>query len=334
MGRVLKYLSYFVCLSLVCVVLEYARQGFINDMSIQPINRYSTPDLEASEPTGRPPVFLVTYAAGGDQYFRNQNAVSQFAINKGIDFILNYRKSHIEKDFFETNRTIFNERVGAGMWIWKPYIISRTMENAPEGSIIIYVDSAFKIRKPIARFLEQLGDSDIMLIQDHDFKTGAYTKGDTFYLMDCKDDACRQSSLIWSAILIVKNTSNSRSFIKKWLKACQEEQALNATAYNYMPNYPEYKWHDFEESLLSIVYHKNPEGIKLLSYKDVDDYFVWFHRKNSKSASAKAWYTVYGTEPVINFGDSSKKLPSTGILNLAPIVWLRKELAKRWDVGG
>jgi hypothetical protein len=120
-------------------ILEYARQGFIHDMSIQPVNRYSAPDLEASEPTGRPPVFLVTYAAGGEQYLRNQNAVNQYAINKGIDFILNYRKSHIDKDYFEKNRSIFNEKMGAGMWVWKPYIILRTMESAPDGSLFIWI---------------------------------------------------------------------------------------------------------------------------------------------------------------------------------------------------
>ncbi|WP_156956720.1 putative nucleotide-diphospho-sugar transferase [Candidatus Odyssella acanthamoebae] len=334
MRRILKYSLYLIIALMAGMILEYARQGFMNDMSIQPVNRYSAPDLEASEPTGRPPVFLVTYAAGGEQYFRNQNAVSQYAVNKGIDFILNYRKSHIDKDFFEKNRSIFNEKIGAGMWVWKPYIILRTMESAPDDSIIVYMDSAFKIRKPIPQFIEKLGDSDVMLIQDQDRRAGAYVKGDSFYLLNCKDEACRQAPLIWSAIVVVRNSSRSRSFIKKWLEACQEEQALNATAYNYMPNYLEYKWHHFDQSLLSLIYHKNSEGVKVLSYEEVDNYFIGFHRQAGRSSSNKSWYTVYGAEPTIDLNGGSRKLSSTSLLNTGPIVWLRKQIAKRWDVGG
>lgn len=334
MGRFFKYSFVVIGFLVTCLVLQYAYQGFIVDLSIQPINQYSAPDLEAPEPTGRPPVFLVTYAAGGEHYFRNQNAVAQYAINKGIDFILNYRKSHIDKKFFEKNRRIFNEKIGAGMWLWKPYIILRTMASAPEDSIIIYLDSAFKIRQPVPRFINNLGDDDILLVQNQDLKTGAHVKGDSFYLLGCQDDTCRQAPLIWSAIVVVRNSPRSRAFIKKWLEACQEEKALSATSYHYMPNYPEFKWHHFDQSLLSLVYHKNPKGVKVLKYDEVDPYFIRFHRKGGRSSPNKPWYSLYGIEPVIDFNNNGKKLSSTSLVNLPPVVWLRKQIARHWDVGG
>ncbi len=334
MKKPLKFLSLILGILAVLIILEYAHQGYVNDMSVQPVNRFSAPDLEAPEPTGRPPVFLVTYAAGGEQYFRNQNAVSQFAVNKGVDFILNYRKSHIDVKFFEKNREIFNEKVGAGMWVWKPYVILRTLESAPEGAVILYLDSAFKIRKPVPRFLDQLGDKDIMVVQDQDRLNGAYIKGDTFHLMDCMDDACRQSPHIWSALIVIRNTPASRKIIKQWLEACENIEILSATAGKYVPNYPEYKWHHFDQSVLSLIYYKNRDAMKLINFSDVDNYFIWFHRKAGRHSLLKPWYTVYGAEPIIETGDGYKKLSSWALLNLTPIVFLRKMFSKDWDVGG
>lgn len=330
----LKIVGAIIVVLSVLIVFEYAHQGYINDMSIQPVNRFSAPDLEAPEPTGRPPVFLVTYAAGGEQYFRNQNAVNQFAVNKGIDFILNYRKSHIDVKFFDKNREIFNEKVGAGMWVWKPYVILRTLESAPEGSIVLYLDSAFKIRKPVPRFLDQLGDKDIMLVQDQDRLNGAYVKGDTFHLMNCMEDSCRQSSHIWSALIVIRNSPQSRKIIKQWLEACENIEILSGTGMKYVPNFPEYKWHHYDQSVLSLVYYKNRDAIKLVRYDDVDKYFIWFHRKAGRHSQLKPWYTVYGAEPAIATGDGYKKLSSWALLNLTPLVYIRKLLNKDWDVGG
>src|SRR5208282_2331127 len=60
------------------------------------------------------------------------------ALNKGVDFILNYRKSHIDKEFFEKNKHILSQKKGDGYWLWKPYFILKTLENAPENSTVIY----------------------------------------------------------------------------------------------------------------------------------------------------------------------------------------------------
>lgn len=334
MAKFLKYCFYVSALIAISLTCQYAYQGFVGDLSIQPINRYSAPDLEAPEPTGRPPVFLVTYAAGGEQYFRNQNAVAQYALNKGIDFILNYRKSHLDKDFFEKNRSIFNEKIGAGMWLWKPYVVLRTLESAPDGSIILYLDSAFKIRQPIPRFVENLGDNDIMLLQEQDYKAGAFIKGDSFQLLDCKEEGCRQAPLVRSAIIVVRNSSRSRAFIKKWLQACEQEKALNATPYNLMPNYPEFKWHRFDQSILSLIAYKNPEGVKIVKDESIDNYFILFQRKDEKSSAARNWYSVYGVEPLGSTDNATRKTSSLSLMNLTPVVWLRRQIAKRWDVGG
>jgi hypothetical protein len=91
--------------------------------------------------------------------------MSQFAINKGIDFIFNYKRKDIDIDFLNANKNI-SEKHGAGMWLWKPHLILKTMQNAKEGAIILYLDSAFYITKPITPLIKTLGDSDVILVHD------------------------------------------------------------------------------------------------------------------------------------------------------------------------
>ena len=235
------------------VTLEYARQGYINDISLQP------PFVNQQAPS-----YLVSYADGKDHIFRNQNAMQHYAINKGIDVIYNYRKDLIDPDFIKQNQQIFDEPIGAGMWLWKPYVILKTMQAAPIDSTVIYLDSGFVIKQPLTDIIEHLKEKDVILVHDHDRKNGSYVKGDSFALMSCLTEECRNAPHIWSAAIILKNTKQAQDFIKSWLKAAQNIKILSNKDYKIQQNYPEFKWHHFDQSVLSLVYCQNQNKIKLL----------------------------------------------------------------------
>lgn len=318
--KIFKFIIYLLIFYFVLVVLEYARQGFISDFSLQKIDdRY----INHSDST-----YLISYADGKEHIYRNQNAMMQHANNKGFDFILNYKKRHLDSEFIESHQDILSSNPGAGMWLWKPYILYKTMKEAPENSIILYLDSAFHIKKPVFGFIDVLGDNDVMLVHDHGRKNGAYVKGDSFALTNCLDDACRYSPLIWSAVIMVRNNQNSRNLIKNWLDAASDIRILSGKSYGIKENYPEYMWHHFDQSVLSLIYHNNKSEniakVKLIEPSSVREYFSWFHRKNSKSSPRKIWYSVYGSDPVINFSNNSKSMPSTALLNTPLLVYLRK----------
>ncbi|HJD55767.1 MAG TPA: hypothetical protein LFW21_03875 [Rickettsia endosymbiont of Pyrocoelia pectoralis] len=306
-----------VLIYLVLVILEYARQGFINDLSLQKVDLSLVDSIKE-------PVYLVSYADGKESVFRNQNAMNHYAINKGIDFVFNYKKKHIDPQFVEEHKEIFAEPAGAGLWLWKPYIILETMKKAPENAIIIYLDSAFVIKQHVSNFIKLLSDNNILLVHDHDRKNGNYVKGESFALMNCLSEECRNAPHIWSAVMIVRNNAESRSFIEKWLKSCEDIRVISGKDYNIYPHYPEYKWHHSDQSVLSLVYHQNPQSVKMIEFKEIYPYLSWFHRKDSNSSPLKSWYSVYGIEPIINFSSEGKVLPSTALLNTPPLVKLRK----------
>lgn len=58
----------------------------------------------------------------------------------------NFLKNDIEfwsrhKDFIENNKR------GYGYWIWKPYIIKKTMEKMKDGDFLLYLDNGSEIGK-------------------------------------------------------------------------------------------------------------------------------------------------------------------------------------------
>jgi hypothetical protein len=320
----IRYLSIFLVVIFALVILEYARQGFIQDISMQPVNLETTPDLGSEAPVNRPAVYLLSYADGKEHVFRNQNALGHYALNKNIDFILNYRKSHIDHDFYYKNLEIFKENVGAGLWLWKPYFVDKALNSAPENAIIVYLDSAFMIKKPLNGLIRELEQNDIILIHDHGRKNGAFIKGDSFALMDCTTEQCRQSPHIGGGVLLVKNTPYARKFVKNWLTSAQDIRIISNQDYKIKENYPEFLWHNYDQSVLSLIYAKNPSKVKLIAFDDLKPFMSWFHRKPSKSSPAKGCYTVYGTDPLVNFSNNGKSLPSTALLNLRPVVYIRK----------
>lgn len=313
----IKILFYIITAYLILVILEYARVGFMHDLSLQKVAQ--SPKSSVNKPT-----YLISYASGGEYIYRNRHAMANSAINKNIDFILNYRKKHLSKEFYTANQIILDEPTGGGMWLWKPYIILDTMAKAPEGAYIVYLDSAFIIKQPIDKFIELMGDDDILLIKDRERLNGSYVKGDSFALTNCLNNECRYAPHIWSAAIVVRNNAISRNLIQKWLDASTDIRILSSKEYGIAPNYEEYKWHHYDQSVLSLIYYQNQNKIKLIDFKQTIPYISWFHRRSCRSSPLKAFYTLYGNEPVINFNKNGKTLSSTSLLNFTPLVYLRK----------
>ena len=88
------------------------------------------------------------------------------AINNGIDHIMMYKRRDIDPEFYQKNKHILDLPAGDGLWLWKPYFILKTMDIAPEGSLIIYADSPVIFKNPITPFINHLKNHDVLLLLD------------------------------------------------------------------------------------------------------------------------------------------------------------------------
>lgn len=252
------------------------------DISLEPISPLVNPDFQAKNFSYRPHVHLISYADGPAVFFKNQNALAASALNKGIDFILNYRRSHLDTTFVKQNFSVLNQKKGAGFWLWKPWIILKTLETVPENDIVIYMDTGVVFRNPITPLLDLAKDHEVILFEyDPDKYWGKpinITKREIFIALDCDTEKCHQGKHIWAGAAILKNTPKTRAFIKQWLSYCRNETLLTDKL-DTTRQYPEFHKQYHDESILNTMYNKNPNDVYLLQSKIFfQKYATWHHR--------------------------------------------------------
>jgi len=271
-----KFLIVIVILGLTCVASLFMYISYKADLSIQPIA-----EAQLKNKQSRPPIYLVSYADGNEVFFRNQNALAYSAINKGFDFILNYRKAILDEDFKQKHQKILDVKKGAGLWLWKPYILLQTMRTAPENSIIIYTDVGFIYVRPIDELVTTLiGSNDVLLMNLDDYHTNEKLVDWTpqhiihEWHIDSMPEAQRPK-FIHSGIVVVRNTARARNFIEKWLEICARE---DYAFLKYDAQAENLKGFTYDQSLLSLIAYKYSDGVKIFPQEDFKVFTVFHHR--------------------------------------------------------
>ncbi|MFT3918519.1 hypothetical protein [Cloacibacterium sp.] len=127
---------------------------------------------------------------------------------------------------------LMNYKKGGGYWIWKPYIIWKTLQDYPN-SIVIYIDAGCSISKSEEwyQYFKLIEKHDTILFQyrnNFDYgwnkmwpsattKIGNWTKLNTQKYFDqlIKDENWHSFDKIMGGIIICKNPKNE--FISQWL---------------------------------------------------------------------------------------------------------------------
>ncbi|MBY0463249.1 MAG: hypothetical protein K2Q34_08725 [Alphaproteobacteria bacterium] len=244
------------------------------DISVEPP---LTPSTTAENKSS---VYLVSYADGPEVFHKNQNALTASALNKGVDFFLNYKKAHLDKDFLKKNKSILSQKKGAGYWLWKPWVILKTLQSVEDNAIVIYADSGFVFHSSLLPLIDLAIQHPVILV-DYDTSLhgnlGQITKRETLVKMGCDTPACRQGKHLWAAFSIFRNTPESRAFVKKWLEYCEDATILTDTP-STEPEYQEFHGHAHDESILSTLYNLEPNGKHLITVPEFYKYADWHHR--------------------------------------------------------
>jgi hypothetical protein len=245
------------------------------DLSLQPVKESYVLDKSP-----RTPVYLVSYADGHEVFFKNQHALVYSAQNKGFDFFMNYRKCLLDKDFVQAHADILNVKAGAGLWLWKPQILLQTMERAPAGVLIVYIDVGFILIKEEAALALQkfIGDHDVMLVNTDDYQTKE--KLLSFLPRKIANEwnitPSRQPKFIASGLIVVRNTPTAKKFIEKWRDMC----ARRDYAFVKIDNDEKLKGFTYDQSLLSIVADQYPQGVTILPFEKVLKPLTIFHHRH------------------------------------------------------
>lgn len=201
-------------------------------------------------------IYVVNFASNGYEKARKLNTKS--AYKQGADKVYEYTLQNIDSAFCKKNIKILEKKRGCGYWLWKPYFIAKTLENAQENDWVVYADSGMYYRKNIKEYIAQLEEQSISFVsRTTKFKEKQYTKRDVFIELDCDEEKYTDSLQRAASVILVKSTEENRKIIKEWLEIAQNYHLItDETNRNGVFNYAEFIDHRHDQSIFSILCKK------------------------------------------------------------------------------
>jgi hypothetical protein len=212
--------------------------------------------------------FTTTYK---DLGFENLEARQIRLVNSahkfGIQNIISWnRQKLIKTKFYEQHKKILDQRIGAGFWLWKPYIILDTLKKINDGDIVIYCDtSMFFVADPqplIKVCLEN--DGFFLIAADKNYHISHIAKRDVFELLKFNTEKYYYAPATQAYIQIYQKNEKTLEFVQEWLNICQDEQIItDSENICGLPNFPDFRSHKGDMPILSLLRIKyNIEGFR------------------------------------------------------------------------
>lgn len=152
----------------------------------------------------------------------------------------------------------FHENPGFGFWIWKPYLIRKTLKNLKEEDVLIYMDAGCEINPKAKRkfnfFIKKLNKSKGIIAPQLMFNYQAEklsTKKDVLEFLGVSDnDKILNSPQIEANLIFIKKNKFSISLIEQWYN-----YSLNIQLLNFESNWDDVNRnnHKSDQSLFSII---------------------------------------------------------------------------------
>lgn len=211
-------------------------------------------------------IYLISYATR--QFFDSQQRLKESALKNGVDEVVSLKPVDIKNsEFYKQNNLILDDKKGAGLWLWKPYLILRQLEKIKEEDFLIYSDAGIEMVSdinPLIRLCQE-SPNNLVVFKTSDHLAMHYTKRDCFVLMEADSREFHQAESRIGGFIILKKNTFTLQFVHTWLKYCCDPRILSDQPNTCgLPNYEGFLGHRHDQSVLTILCLKN----NLPAYRD------------------------------------------------------------------
>ncbi len=202
-------------------------------------------------------IYAISYA---DSIYENPQKLNLYsALQNGVNKTIAYTPSDLDKDFVLKNAEILNCKRGAGYWLWKPYVISKTLNEINDGDYLFYADAGSVYVRNISSLIDLMelrGDSIVVFDQAYIEKD--WTKRDTFILLNCDNKNYSDTSQRMATFFVAKKTERTMQFVEEWLHLCEDARVLTDKINTLgKENYSGFIDHRHDQSVLSLLSKRN-----------------------------------------------------------------------------
>lgn len=184
---------------------------------------------------------------------RNYNTKTAYSKGK-VDEVIEYSITDIDEEFLKKNASIFSVQRGAGLWLWKPYLILKTLKLMNEGDFLFYCDAGAYYVNSVSKLVDNLENcnGDVMSFE-LPLISRQWTKKETFTTIGF-DSSCQNQIL--AGYILIRNTDYSRKIIAEWLYYMQDERCASPKQITEEANYDDFVAHREDQSVFSIICRK------------------------------------------------------------------------------
>jgi len=198
-------------------------------------------------------ILLVNYA--DHRMTRSQLICSQSAIQFGVETVIPMNPQMISAAFRQFNREILRTERGAGLWLWKPYCIFRTMLNCNNGDILIYADAGVEFINSVQHIIGRMEEDIFLFTNTH--PNHHWTKRHVLDTMMPGWESKYQKDTPWpqvqASVIFFRVNDKAKAFVKEWLNYCQMPGMIDDSLGH---EYPFFQDHRHDQSILTILAYK------------------------------------------------------------------------------
>lgn len=211
-------------------------------------------------------IVVINYSDEKFEKIRKQNTITAYKYG-GADKVIEFSPSDIDSSFREQHKDIFAYKRGAGLWIWKPYIIKKTLSTLSDDDWLLYGDSGSLYINKVQHLIScaNANRKDILLF-GQPLLNRQFTKREAFIKAGVVDNDENQ---FLGGYILLRKTMFTLKFIDEWLHMCCDVELLAPDRFNKDVE----EWNDFivhreDQSVLTLLCIK--KGIK--PFRDPSDY--------------------------------------------------------------
>ena len=206
--------------------------------------------------------YFITFGAGGNNYTNaGKRLVYQVRSTQLFDNHILYTDKYLKKDKQFWNKHsdfISKNRRGYGYWIWKPYIIKKTMERMKDGDILFYLDCGCEIdvrKKDIIKKYFDYVKKDKIVGFKVGFKEKMWTKMDLFIKLNMLDKKHTDSGQYGSGCIMFLVCPKTRKLVNEWYDIVCDYHLVDDSP-SIKQNFNEFKENRHDQSIYSLLIKK------------------------------------------------------------------------------
>ncbi len=173
----------------------------------------------------------------------------------GFDDCRSYGPDDLAPDFARRNAATLAAGRGAGYWLWKPYIVARTLAELADGDLLFYADAAMHFVNPVAPLVDLLDRHALdLLILGESFAEAQYTKRDAFVLMRADTPQFVGTPQRFASCFMLRKTAWADDFAARYLAFAEDDRILTDRANTCgLPDYSDFIAHRHDQSIFSLL---------------------------------------------------------------------------------